>query len=410
MHIKINLIIYVVIIILGVISIYYITSNNRAEEKMINLIGLTKEQAEKYANDHNMKLSIEESYSDQDINTVIKQSIKEGTILDDNQELDIVVSKGLISNDELTKYNVNELGRIPVMMYHGIHDKTNDETNYIGGNVDKDGYQRTAEAFRTDLEFYYKQGYRMIRLNDYVDGKIDVELGYSPIILTFDDGLANNIKVTGVDENGEIEIDPNSAIGILEEFKKKYPNYHVTATFFVNETLFNQSEYNDRILNWLIEHGYDIGNHSATHADFTKINYNESIEEIGRVYQLLDEKIPNKYVPIVALPFGSPYDSAHANFPAILKGEYQSINYETKATLRVGWESDYSPFSTSFNPQFIKRIRAYDNNGIDFDIKMNFDRLTDTRFISDGDIDTITIPSTLINELNNPCDLTVRQY
>ena len=34
----------------------------------------------------------------------------------------------------------------------------------------------------------YKNGYRMIRLQDYIDGIIDVELGKSPIVLTFDDG------------------------------------------------------------------------------------------------------------------------------------------------------------------------------------------------------------------------------
>ena len=53
------------------------------------------------------------------------------------------------------------------MMYHGIHsDITNDETEYVGGNVDVDGYQRTGEAFAADLEFYYDNGYRFIRLND----------------------------------------------------------------------------------------------------------------------------------------------------------------------------------------------------------------------------------------------------
>jgi hypothetical protein len=91
---------------------------------------------------------------------------------------------------------VNELGRIPVMMYHGIQNIT--KTNYPGGNIDEEGYQRTATAFRKDLEFYYQNNYRMIRLNDYVQGIIDVPIGKSPLVLTFDDGNANNIKVTGL--------------------------------------------------------------------------------------------------------------------------------------------------------------------------------------------------------------------
>ena len=69
-----------------------------------------------------------------------------------------------LSKEDYTKYVVDELGNVPVMMYHGIHNIPSNETGYVGGNVDVDGYQRTAEAFRQDLQFYYDNGYRMIRL------------------------------------------------------------------------------------------------------------------------------------------------------------------------------------------------------------------------------------------------------
>ena len=187
------------------------------------------------------------------------------------EEVEELEEKKLTAEDYQNN-NVDELGEVPIMMYHGIHNKNNSDTKYIGGNVDKDGYQRTAEAFRNDLEFYYSEGYRMIRLTDFVDGNIDVELGKSPIILTFDDGLENNIKVTGLDEKGNIIIDPNCAVGILESYKEKYPDYNVTATFFINGGLFQQKEYNEKILKWLVENGYDIGNHTYSHVDFTKVD------------------------------------------------------------------------------------------------------------------------------------------
>ena len=63
------------------------------------------------------------------------------------------------------------------MMYHGIREKTSSSTGTVGGNVDKDGYNRTPSAFREDLEYYYENGYRMIRLEDYINGKVDVEYG-----------------------------------------------------------------------------------------------------------------------------------------------------------------------------------------------------------------------------------------
>ena len=268
--------------------------------------------------------------------------------------------------------NVDELGEVPIMMYHGIQNKLNSETQYIGGNIDKDGYQRTSEAFRNDLEFYYNSGYRMIRLTDYVDGNIDVELGKSPIILTFDDGLSNNIKVDGIDSNGEIIIDPNSAVGVLESFKEKYPDYNVTATFFINGGIFGQEEYNEKILKWLVKNGYDVGNHTYTHVNFTKVDSLKTQEEVGKIYELLDNIIPNKYVNIVALPFGSPYLVDHENMKYILNSSYNNKNYVTKSTLRVGWKAESSPFSSEFNPKFLKRIRAYDNDGKEFDIEMNF--------------------------------------
>jgi len=305
-----------------------------------------------------------------------------------------------ITAEDYKKYNVNELGEVPIMMYHGIHDMKNDETKFVGGNVDKDGYQRTNEAFINDLEFYYEKGYRMIRLGDYVDGKIDVELGKSPIVLTFDDGLSNNIKVNGLDENGEIIIDPNCAIGILESFKKKYPDYNVTATFFVNAGLFGQKEYNDKILNWLVENGYDVGNHTYSHVDFTKIDISKTQQEVGSLYNLLEKIIPEKYVNIIALPFGSPYSLEHENMKYIFLSKYNSNEYITKAALRVGWKAESSPYSVNFNSKFLKRIRAYDNNGKEFDIEMNFQLLDTTKYISDGDVDTIVVPKNKQDDVN----------
>ena len=129
-----------------------------------------------------------------------------------------------------------------------------------------------------------------------------------------------------------------------------------------------------------------------------------------KMYQKLDGIIKDKYVNIVALPFGSPYDDDHSNFKYIIEGTYNDYKYNTKSTLRVGWEANYSPFSKSFNPQFIKRIRAYDNNGENFDIKMNFNRLKETRYISDGDINTIVIPTEYRNYIKNDTNKQIIVY
>ena len=331
---------------------------------------------------------------------IISQSILSDEIIHDGDKLTLVISKGKIDKEKLKEDGINELGKVPIMMYHGIKNISSSETGNIGGNVDKDGYTRTSEAFKNDLEFYYENGYRMIKLSDYVNGKIDVPYGLSPIILTFDDGNANNIKVTGTDSNGDIIIDPDSAIGILEEFKKKHKDVNVTAIFFITSNLFNQPEYDVKIINWLIDNGYEVGNHTWGHNNFSNINTSKTEEVVAKMYNKLDSIIPNKYAKIVALPYGSPYNKSHENYSHIINSSYEGKSYETIAALRVGWEPEVSPFDKNFDATFLKRCRAYDNNGKEFDIKMVFNMLNKTRYISDGNVNTIVTSSSKEDSIN----------
>jgi len=382
-----------VIIFLGIISLIIIVINSTNKENNIELmpklddINEVEELAEKY----NLTPNITYEYSKEvEESCVISQSIKEGEGIKEGSSLDIVISKGF-DKEKLVIDNINELGKVPIMMYHGIREKTENSNGTIGGNVDKDGYNRTPEAFRKDLEFYYENNYRTIRLIDYVNGKVETEYGKSPIILTFDDGNDDNIKVKGLDKNGDIIIDENSAVGILEAFKKEHPDMEVTATFFVNGGLFNQSEYNEKIIKWLVDNGYDIGNHTQNHLDIKSSSSDRVQKEINYVYDKLEEIIPGKYVNIIALPFGSPYAKTHENYQYVLSSTYNNKTYDTVAALRVGWEPEVSCFDKDFDMTFLKRCRAYDNNGKEFDIEMVFKNLEKNRYISDGNANTIVI-------------------
>ena len=374
------------IVLVSVVVVFSFFGNDDTDVKkeiLKDFTGFSLSEIKSYGDENNLEVLVDYQFD----NNILKDEIIESKL--DNDKIMVIVSKGKIDENVYREYNVNELGRVPIMMYHGIVDVS--ETKYTGGNVDKDGYNRTADAFRNDLEFYYQEGYRMIRLTDYVDGKIDVELGYSPIILTFDDGNQNNFNVLGRNNDGSLQIDPNCAVGILESFKKKYPDFNVTATFFVMNGLFNQKEYNEEIMKWLIENGYDIGSHTTNHANFTEIGVSKTQEVVGKMYEKLDGILGDDYVKIIALPYGSPYKKNHENYPYIIKGDYNGYSYETKALLRVGWESEVSPFNKNFDRYFLKRCRAYDNNGKEFDIEMVFKNLGKNRYISDGDVNTIVI-------------------
>ena len=132
----------------------------------------------------------------------------------------------------------------------------------------------------------------------------------------------------------------------------------------------------------------------------------DKMREMGKeasrmMYQKLDKFLQDKYVRIVALPYGSPYKKTHENYPYILKGSYDGYNYETEAALRVGWEPELSPFSKEFDKEFLKRCRAYDNDGKEFDIKMVFSNLEKNRYISDGDKNTIVVRETDKSKVND---------
>ena len=386
---RILIVLFLLLAIIFMISL--LTKKPIKDSKIIMIDSLNKEvnSVTKELDEMKIKYELSYEYSDTKKDLIISQSISADTEVKEEDIVKLVISKGKLDKEQLKKDNINELGKVPIMMYHGIRNLSDSNTSYTGGNVDKDGYNRTVESFRRDLEFYYKKGYRMVKLSDYVNGVIDTEYGYSPIVLTFDDGNENNIKVTGLDSDGNIIIDKNSAVGVLEEFKEKYPDYNVTAIFFVNDGLFNQPQYNEKILKWLVDNGYEVGNHTKNHDNLSNTTTSKTQEVVGYMYDKLEGILGDKYTKIIALPFGSPYNKTHANFKYVLSGEYNGKTYESISALRVGWEPEVSPFNKDFDKTFLKRCRAYDNNGKEFDITMVFNMLDKTRYISDGNKDTI---------------------
>ena len=308
------------------------------------------------------------------------------------------------------KKEFDELGKVPIMMYHGIENIPSCETLYTGGNVDENGYNRTAEAFRNDLEFYYNSGYRMIRLADYVKGIIDCEAGFSPIILTFDDGYENNLKINKVNSDGSIEIDENCAIGILEEMKNKYPDFNVTATFFLTGKLFRNNN-SSVAMNWLVQNGYDIGNHTKNHIDLTTRDENFAKIDVALQYETLDSIVgPENVVHIVALPLGKPNMFEDPRAYSIIDFFLGDKFYHTDSLMRVGWCPELSPFHKDINIFYLKRVRAYDNNGYEYDIESTFKDLEKNRYVSDGNVNTITIREKDKDKLGNTYNLQINTY
>ncbi|MGH7356416.1 MAG: hypothetical protein ACRELS_17800, partial [Candidatus Rokuibacteriota bacterium] len=128
----------------------------------------------------------------------------------------------------------NELGRVMILEYHKIDDP-------------EDRWTRTPENFRRDLETLYARGYRLVGLNTLLDGRVDLPAGTTPVVLTFDDSSPGQFRY--IEKGGALQIDPRSAVGILEAFTREKPDFGRAATFFVlpaadpPNRLFNQPEY-----------------------------------------------------------------------------------------------------------------------------------------------------------------------
>jgi hypothetical protein len=284
-----------------------------------------------------------------------------------------------IDEIDLKEIKANENGQIMILMYHGISDK---EAEWV----------RTADNFRKDLKTLYDKGYRLISLKDYIENNIKVEAGYTPFVMTFDDGLSNSFNI--IEENGEKKVDPNCAVGIIEEFKKEHPDFGSGGSFFVYYPIpFRQKELIKEKYEFLIQNGYDIGNHAYTHENLGSLSVEGVQKALSKNVKLTQEYLPGYDVYGLALPYG--IGPKGDNYKYAAQGEYEGVKYNHRAILKVGSNPAPSPVSIKFDPIRLPRIRASEMNtagtGI-YDWLENFEKKPDKRYISDGNPDTVAIP------------------
>ncbi len=291
----------------------------------------------------------------------------------------------------------NELGEVMVLMYHGINQEESD-------------WVRSVDNFKKDLQTLYDNGFRPISLNDFITGNITTEMGYTPVVLTFDDGKLDNFKLL---EDGSI--DPDCAVGILKDFNETHPDFPLEATFFLTggNILFGQSTYIEEKLNMVIDLGMDLGNHTVSHPNFKDINDADTIQfEIGKMAQTIESYLHTDYtVNTMALVYGSRPDESLMNY--MVRGEYKGVPYENITLLRVGSNPSVSPYDTSFNALYTPRVRASEMNtdGVGlYDYLNRYDERPELKFISDGNPDIITILEEDSNQLNTDLDKEIYAY
>jgi len=284
----------------------------------------------------------------------------------------------LISYTGAADLTPNELGRVMILEYHKI-------------DYPEERWTRTPENFRRDLETLYAKGYRLINLGDLLDRRIQVPAGTTPVVLTFDDSSPGQFRY--VEANGSVQIDPKSAIGVLEAFIAEKPDFGRGGTFYVlpgaskPNRLFNQPEYEGRKLQYLVSHGYEIGNHTLWHANLAKYPEATVRAQVAEAQVWIQRHVPDYKTRTIALPHGVyPTDVSW-----VLHGSAKGTTYNHDAVLMVAGGPAPSPFSRTFDPVRLPRIQAVER---DLAYWLNyFDKNPNERFVSDGDANSVTVPA-----------------
>jgi len=280
----------------------------------------------------------------------------------------------------------NEMGRMMILEYHKI-------------DYPEERWTRTPENFRRDLETLYAKGYRVINMGDLLDRRIALPAGTTPVVLTFDDSSPGQFRY--LEKNGTLEIDPKCAVGILEAFFKEHPDFGRGGTFYVlpgaspPNRLFNQPAYEGKKLQFLASHGYEIGNHTLWHANLAKYPEATVRAQVADAQVWIQKHVPDYKTRTLALPHGVyPPDVSW-----VLHGTAKGTTYNHDAVLMVAGGAAPSPYSRAFDPIRLPRIQAVERDLVYW---LNyFDKNPLERFVSDGDANSVTVPTAKRDKLRD---------
>jgi peptidoglycan/xylan/chitin deacetylase (PgdA/CDA1 family) len=280
----------------------------------------------------------------------------------------------------------NELGRFMILEYHKI-------------DYPEERWTRTPENFRRDLETLYAKGYRLVNLGDVLDRRISLPAGTTPVVLTFDDSSPGQFRY--IEKNGTLEIDPKCGIGILEAFIKEHPDFGRGGTFYVlpganpPNRLFNQPAFEGKKLQFLAANGYEIGNHTLWHANLAKYPESTVRAQVAEAQVWIQRHVPDYKTRTLALPHGVyPTDISW-----VLRGSAKGTNYSHDAVLMVAGGAAPSPYSRSFDPIRLPRIQAVERD-LGYWLTY-FDKNPQERFVSDGDPNSVTVPTAQRDKLRD---------
>jgi peptidoglycan/xylan/chitin deacetylase (PgdA/CDA1 family) len=320
-------------------------------------------------------------------NTIVDVSVKPVDISEVSLESSNKDEESAIAKD-FTLNSPNEAGKVIIVMFHKFI-----ETN----ELEDQNFTTSMPEFKKVLEDLYNMGFRLTNLKDYLNNSMDVPKGCMPIVFTFDDGSSGQFNL--IYKNGKLTVNNNTAVGVMEEFYRLHPDFGLKGTFYVNlglKTFDGKGSVADR-LKYLLNNGFEIGNHTFTHNNLSAAEDFSTIEkEIGENQKQLQRIIRNQSFTSFAWPYGKNSDKF---IDYVKEGTYKGVHYKNDTIMLIRDTPALSPISTEFNPNSLPRIRAAGFKSCNYDLLWWLQHIDiNEMYVSDGDINTVTVPKSVYDQ------------
>lgn len=294
---------------------------------------------------------------------------------------------------QLAALHADEMGRIPIIMYHAINGRS-----FHGTRYDRNGLNIAPETFRRQLDLMYAAHWVPVNMRDVLTSHLAVPAGKTPVVLTFDDARGTQFHYL---PNGSI--DPNCAVGILEAFHKKHADWPLRATFYVlpksawNPAPFWQPGMETKKLRFLSAEGFEIANHTTTHRLLGRLPAAQLCWEMAECQRYVADRVPGIVMDTMALP-GGEAPKNHALWPCLLHGSLGKITYHNRCIL-LAWGGPSRAWSDKkFDPDRVSRIGAGPGWIERALLQMHQGRIR--QYVSDGNPDTVAIPRCEAKDVN----------
>ena len=294
---------------------------------------------------------------------------------------------------KLAALHADEMGRIPILMYHAIGGPT-----YHNKRYDRNGLNIAPETFRKHLAMMYAAHWYPVNMRDALTSHLAVPAGDTPVVITFDDARGTQFHYL---PNGTI--DPNCAVGILDAFHHKHPDWPLRATFYIlpksawNPVPFWQPGTETKKLRYLAAEGFELANHTTTHRLLGRLPADQLCWEMAECQRYVTDRVPGAVMDTMALP-GGVAPKNHALWTYLLQGRLGKIVYHNRCILMAWGGPSRSWADKNFDPERVTRIGA----GPGW-IERAIGQLRQGRiraYVSDGNPDTVAIPRSEANEVD----------